>query len=378
MAKRFKLNQQDPLSWYNSKNRAMDKATHIQELLIIPEGERLQQLDKEMAGILGRKNVSMEEKVRHFEEKLAEFRQVQNKIIKRGGISLLDSAGGDDSDIDVNSPQYMAILKSIVQDIVKQYMKESQQVSPIADGKTKPSLSATEVEKNRTLWSTPSMMYSNLLGQTDNTSRIKTTSTPASNRSFYGPASISHQFDETPIAAHGALVADDDDDDGEDMQQDERKTSLHQPASTSHHMHHNKTKSLSGVKMNKLEDDMEMLNDMLKSEGGVVWKNGNIDFPSDQSYAASAGGVAAKKKPKKHKSGVYKQSTYDKAVEYLLAEKITTILSKITRLVPIMFKNIKRNMKNDMLKDWMTKYPNFKKMVTSADVINFDDWDSSV
>jgi hypothetical protein len=113
MAKRFKLN--------NEKEAVLERALHVQELLAIPEAGKIQKLDDEMSAILQQKSLPVDKKVRLFEEKLAQFRQVQQKIIKQGGIHLVEAQE--------ETPQMKEILESMVQQAVIQHLQQQAQAS---------------------------------------------------------------------------------------------------------------------------------------------------------------------------------------------------------------------------------------------------------
>lgn len=82
MAKRRKLSDEET-------EAALGRIVHVEELLTLPEAEKLRRLDDEMGRIFNKKKLRMDEKVRLFEETLANFRQVQEKIAKMGGVSMI-------------------------------------------------------------------------------------------------------------------------------------------------------------------------------------------------------------------------------------------------------------------------------------------------
>lgn len=85
MAKRMKLNN----SGASSGVQSQEKIYHIQELLLVPDAEKLIRLDKELSDVLKRTDLQLEEKVRLFEEKLAMYRRAREQLIRRGGTSEL-------------------------------------------------------------------------------------------------------------------------------------------------------------------------------------------------------------------------------------------------------------------------------------------------
>lgn len=80
MAKRIRLKD----------GSAMEKAFQVQDLLSVPEAGKLHKLDEQMSSVLHRKNIPLDEKIRLYDQRLAQFRQLEQKIVKRGGTSLTD------------------------------------------------------------------------------------------------------------------------------------------------------------------------------------------------------------------------------------------------------------------------------------------------
>lgn len=91
MAKRLKLSQTDGGKHLTPKMpEAVKSIFQLQDLVTIPETKRLQQLDNDMHEIIKNKRLSVEDKVRQFEGKLAEYRRVQDKIVKNGSTRWVD------------------------------------------------------------------------------------------------------------------------------------------------------------------------------------------------------------------------------------------------------------------------------------------------
>lgn len=76
------------------------KTLQTQSLLNTPEAEKIRMLDDEMAKIAGNKTLKTHEKVQKFEETLAQFKNIQNKIIKQGGVSLVEDQSSEKEFID--------------------------------------------------------------------------------------------------------------------------------------------------------------------------------------------------------------------------------------------------------------------------------------
>ena len=63
---------------------------HLNRLLEIPEAGKLRFLDEEMTRTAGSQDMPIDAKIRKFEEHLAEYRQVMERIRRHGGTSILD------------------------------------------------------------------------------------------------------------------------------------------------------------------------------------------------------------------------------------------------------------------------------------------------
>lgn len=83
MAKRMRLNTE-------LNNDGMEKLLHLHRLLEIPEANKLRLLDEEMSRTATSNDLPVDAKIRKFEENLAEYRQVLERIKRHGGTSILD------------------------------------------------------------------------------------------------------------------------------------------------------------------------------------------------------------------------------------------------------------------------------------------------
>lgn len=90
------------------------KTLQVQSLLNTPEAEKIRMLDDEMKKIVNNVNLKTEEKVKKFEETLAQFKNIQNKIINQGGTSLLTAAA--DSELSVEK-KIIDALKNVMEHI---------------------------------------------------------------------------------------------------------------------------------------------------------------------------------------------------------------------------------------------------------------------
>lgn len=97
----------------NNEEKKDPEPSVQQNLLKSLDEVRLEDLDREMSAIVNNEKLEGDEKLRLYEEKLAEFRQLQSKIIKQGGTSLVtnnDTAQSSSSLEDVKG-----LLESIFQ-----------------------------------------------------------------------------------------------------------------------------------------------------------------------------------------------------------------------------------------------------------------------
>jgi hypothetical protein len=312
MAKRQKLRHQ------HGKDAAMEKVFHIQELLTIPEAEKLRKLDEEMSALVHRKNISMDKKVRYYEEKLAEYRQLQDKIIKRGGVSLVDSQQGAEFNINgiEDSPHTISLLKSIVAEMMEEYKQPTAQESDDDDDESRPGSAA---------------MYG----------------TPAYIRGTSKPSSM--VFDDT-ISYATAL---------KDEEQDPEPSV---PAATTTPL--SAASATTGRKRKSAVSEQKMLNNILRSRG-VAWK--------DDAVFVNVGGASQTKKQRK-KQIQYKNATYDKVINFLTAAEESNIPYDGRQLVDILYDKLKSATAGVKFESMLQKFPNLKNVHESKNVVNTESW----
>lgn len=80
MAKRMKL----------TNNVVMDKVLHLNQLLETRDSDKLRKLDDQLSTVASKQDIPLSQKLREFEETLAEYRRVLDKIIRAGSTSMLD------------------------------------------------------------------------------------------------------------------------------------------------------------------------------------------------------------------------------------------------------------------------------------------------
>jgi hypothetical protein len=120
MAKRVKLNPPQQVPTITAPGMAeLMKTVEIQGLMTLPEAEKLRQLDKEMKAIADQDTEPIAEKVRKFESKLAEFRELQNIIINKGGVSLIEEHQQAVREED------KALLKDVITSVVRDFLVTS-------------------------------------------------------------------------------------------------------------------------------------------------------------------------------------------------------------------------------------------------------------
>lgn len=83
------------------------KTLQVQSLMNTPEADKLRRLDKKITDIVNDKNLKSQEKINKFEETLAMFKNVQNKIIKQGGVSLVNNT----------QQEFIDALKKVLEEI---------------------------------------------------------------------------------------------------------------------------------------------------------------------------------------------------------------------------------------------------------------------
>lgn len=108
MAKRLKL---------DATLNSLTKTVEVENLMKIPDADKLYQLDQDMKNILDDKTLNIDEKVRKYENKLSEFRNVKNRIISNGGVSLMNQSVGD-------AESLRAMLMSVMSEIATSSSKE--------------------------------------------------------------------------------------------------------------------------------------------------------------------------------------------------------------------------------------------------------------
>lgn len=83
MAKRLKLADAEGSGINKEENK-------LQSLLTVPEAKKMVDLDEEMAKLVHRKDLTMEEKVRMYEEKIFQFRKAKDAVLNMGGVLMTD------------------------------------------------------------------------------------------------------------------------------------------------------------------------------------------------------------------------------------------------------------------------------------------------
>jgi hypothetical protein len=97
MAKRVKMNPEV----------VMEQVMHLHHLLEVPEAGKLRKLDSEMSKLAKDSNMKPEDKIRQFEELLAEYRQMLEALKRKGSTNVLDEESGQ-------------ILRNLIKAMVKE------------------------------------------------------------------------------------------------------------------------------------------------------------------------------------------------------------------------------------------------------------------
>jgi hypothetical protein len=83
MAKRFKLDE------VSKAHPPVTRVMQVQDLMTTAEADKIIQLNDEMKSIIQNGSLSTDDRVKKFEQVLAEFRDVQKKIARNGGVDLI-------------------------------------------------------------------------------------------------------------------------------------------------------------------------------------------------------------------------------------------------------------------------------------------------
>jgi hypothetical protein len=126
MARRLKLKQDEMVPSMQDgggvSNRGtgdkQNQSSKMQSLLTNPEAKRMMQLDEEMMTIKDAKNLRMEEKVRRYEETLAEFRQVRDLVLNKGGV-MMKRARLNDEEQEKATKALTDVLKKFVEEALQ-------------------------------------------------------------------------------------------------------------------------------------------------------------------------------------------------------------------------------------------------------------------
>lgn len=134
MAKRYKIVPEVDVSKKQlGMTDILQSALHVQDLMSSHEVAKIKKLDAEMRGILQQKGLNVDEKVRRFEEKLAAFRQVQQKIA-REGMSMIPQQSDQDGH---NAEEEQRLLEQMLEKVVQKVLG-NQNASAVQSNKTAP------------------------------------------------------------------------------------------------------------------------------------------------------------------------------------------------------------------------------------------------
>ncbi len=316
MAKRMRL---EP-----SSLEGIQKVLNIQELILTPEAKRLQELDNEMEMILKDKSLGIAAKIQKFEEKLAEFRQVQDKIIEQGTTTIVDRQKEERGREDMR-----AMLRSVLEDLLPRHGEPDTGVSASSDMQS-------------------SSLTSSASGDLQGASGDTTTSTVQA-KDLTPPR---------PLATSTAMKRSSSD--ANLLQQSPPSAIFDQSAYAD-----NSQGSLPGVHSSLTKTDEEVIaakiRDVLKA-AGMKEENGRYLFPISD----------VKMRSKLRKNHIaYVESTYNKVVKYMLSKTAQPTPHKSEQLLSII---------RDSLKHGLPEYAEISKIYPNlvspggTPPVNFGKW----
>lgn len=112
MAKRLKLSDET-----KAPRADVQKSLQMQGLLTTPDGIKLTKLDDEMSAILKQTGLNLDEKVRQYETKLGEFRSIQTKIVREGGVNLVEKHNQTAKNVE-DGQQLGELIRTILTDVL--------------------------------------------------------------------------------------------------------------------------------------------------------------------------------------------------------------------------------------------------------------------
>lgn len=309
MAKRYKLSGLTDTKQLG--NDLLQNAIHVQNLMSSHELEKIRKLDNEMSHIVKKNDLTAAEKVRMFEDKLMEFRRVQEKIAREGTELIPQQA--EESSFDTEKGQ--AALEMALQKMVEKIIKP-------------------KTEKHPTRAST-----------TTTTSPL-ISSTP-SNRTLVAPKPVD-TTEQNPDDFHTP------------------PSSMVSPVNTptqQHNRHSRKRSSAIGPPRQRLS--------VLQKMEEVLQQNGVIN-DEDAGFVYFPVKTEDKARVKKNQLR-YARKTFEKAMEHLLSSKQRSAPNQTNQLVKHIYNNLNKDSQefDDMLK----VYPNLKDLhnITGSG-LNVEKW----
>jgi F0F1-type ATP synthase delta subunit len=140
----------------------MLESYHQNALLTRPEGKRLTQLEREMANILARTDISERQKMELFSLALQNFRRVRGEIVNKG--LMLTSTNAPQPEITSTDEIFKEIQETIQKAIGSNTAQSNIQSTPTSQQlpkvtKTTPKLSASAKDIQKQLLSVPKVTY---------------------------------------------------------------------------------------------------------------------------------------------------------------------------------------------------------------------------
>jgi hypothetical protein len=112
------------------------KVMQVQDLMTTAEADQIIQLNEEMKSILENDSLSTDDRVKKFENVLADFRNVQNKIVKTGGVDLMKNKWSEKE-----KKEFREMIADVLIEMLKANQPQSGQ-TPQPDEAVKPEIPA--------------------------------------------------------------------------------------------------------------------------------------------------------------------------------------------------------------------------------------------
>lgn len=276
----------------------MEQVLHLHHLLEVPEAAKLRKLDTEMTELAKSKKVNPEQKMRRFEELLAEYRQVLHVLKKKGSSNVLEEESGE-------------VLRNLIKKMVREEQsKLSQQSGAATEVKEEPADAryegedvdmTKEEEVDEDVDAGTAAVDTVPVHSTPNMIATRMAATPSLNSSSF----------ETPKYVQQKAAA-----------------------------------SRSSSKENKSLG--KIITSVMKRRGMLINKGG-VQIPVPRS---------SEQKRRRKSTAFYKQVTYDTTLNYLSSRREEKPKGNLGRIIDIVMDTVKDDIDKEMLRN----YPNLKRV----------------